>query len=30
MAKEGLMAANVGFNAVHQQIVFTVTRRFYN
>src|SRR6185295_15451509 len=22
MAKEGLMAANVGFNAVHQQIVF--------
>jgi outer membrane protein TolC len=29
MAKEGLMAANVGFNAVHQQIVFTVTRRFY-
>jgi outer membrane protein TolC len=29
MAKEGLMAANVGFNAVHQQIVFTVTQRFY-
>lgn len=29
MAKEGLMAANVEFNAVHQQIVFTVTRRFY-
>jgi outer membrane protein len=29
MAKEGLMAANVGFNAVHQQIVFIVTRRFY-
>src|SRR5262249_32613662 len=29
MAKEGLMMANVGFNAVHQQIVFTVTRRFY-
>ena len=24
MAKEGLMAANVGFNAVHQLIVFTV------
>jgi outer membrane protein TolC len=29
MAKEGLMMANVGFNAAHQQIVFTVTRRFY-
>jgi outer membrane protein TolC len=29
MAREGLMMANVGFNAVHQQIVFTVTRRFY-
>jgi len=29
MAKESLMVANVGFNAVHQQIVFTVTRRFY-
>jgi outer membrane protein TolC len=29
MAKEELMAANVGFNAVHQQIVFTVTQRFY-
>ena len=29
MAKEELMAANVGFNAVHQQIVFTVTRSFY-
>ena len=29
MAKEHLMMANVGFNAVHQQIVFTVTRRFY-
>jgi outer membrane protein len=29
MAKEGLMMANVGFNAVHQQIVFTVTRQFY-
>jgi outer membrane protein TolC len=29
MAKEELMAANVGFNAVHQRIVFTVTQRFY-
>src|ERR1043166_5367216 len=29
MAKEELMASNVGFNAVHQQIVFTVTHRFY-
>ena len=29
MAKENLMMANVGFNAVHQLIVFTVTRRFY-
>ena len=29
MAKEGLMMANVTFNAVHQQIVFTVTQRFY-
>src|SRR6266545_5306214 len=29
MTKEGLMMANVSFNAVHQQIVFTVTRRFY-
>ncbi len=29
MAREGLMAANVGFNAVHQQIIFAVTRRFY-
>ncbi len=29
MAKEDLMAANVGFNAVHQQIVFKVTQRFY-
>ncbi len=28
-AKEGLMMANVGFNAVHQQVVFEVTRRFY-
>jgi outer membrane protein TolC len=29
IAKEGLMEANVGFNAVHQQIVFSVTQRFY-
>ena len=29
MARERLMMANVGFNATHQQIVFTVTRRFY-
>ena len=29
MAKENLMMASVGFNAVHQQIVFAVTRRFY-
>src|SRR4030095_8181133 len=29
MAKEGLMMANVGFNDGHQQIVSTVTRRFY-
>src|SRR5262245_2096621 len=29
MAKNRLMTANVGFNAVHQQIVFAVTRRFY-
>src|SRR5258706_5191379 len=29
MARENLMIANVGFNASHQQIVFTVTRRFY-
>src|SRR5881396_200203 len=29
MARESLMMANVGFNATHQQIVFTVTRRFY-
>ena len=28
-AREGLMAANVSFNAVHQLIVFEVTRRFY-
>lgn len=29
MAKERLLMADVGFNAVHQQIVFAVTRRFY-
>ena len=29
MARENLMMANVGFNATHQQVVFTVTRRFY-
>lgn len=29
IAKEKLMAASVGFNGVHQQIVFTVTQRFY-
>jgi outer membrane protein TolC len=29
MAKEELMAANVGFNAVHQKIVFMVTKSFY-
>jgi outer membrane protein TolC len=29
VAKENLMAANVGFNAVHQRIVFTVTRGYY-
>jgi outer membrane protein len=28
-AKEKLMMANVSFNAVHQQIIFEVTRRFY-
>jgi outer membrane protein len=28
-AKEQLMAANVAFNATHQQIVFTVTKNFY-
>jgi len=28
-AKEKLMAANIGFNAVHQQIVFNVTQHFY-
>lgn len=29
-AREKLMAANIGFNAVHQQIVFAVTQRFYD
>src|SRR6266436_5282808 len=29
-AREWLMAANVSFNAVHQQIVFAVTRGFYD
>jgi outer membrane protein TolC len=29
IAKEGLMMANVGFNAVHQRIVFAVTRGYY-
>lgn len=28
-AKEQLMAANIGFNAAHQQIVFAVTKSFY-
>ena len=28
-AEEGLMAANVGFNGVHQQVVFRVARRYY-
>ncbi|MDB6023374.1 MAG: transporter [Pedosphaera sp.] len=28
-AKERLVMADVGFNATHQQIVFTVTQRFY-
>jgi outer membrane protein TolC len=28
-ARERLMMANVGFNAVHQKIVFQVTERFY-
>jgi outer membrane protein len=28
-AREQLMMANVNFNATHQQIVFNVTRRFY-
>jgi outer membrane protein TolC len=28
-AKERLMMANVGFNAVHQRIIFEVTRRYY-
>jgi len=29
MAEEGLTAANVGFNAVHQRVVFLVARRYY-
>jgi len=29
VAEEGLTAANVGFNAVHQQVVFAVSRRYY-
>jgi outer membrane protein len=29
-AKEQLMAANVSFNATHQQIVFAVTKSFYD
>lgn len=29
-AREKLMAANVAFNATHQQIVFNVTRHFYS
>lgn len=29
-AREQLMAANVGFNATHQQIVFAVTKSFYD
>lgn len=29
-AKEQLMIANVGFNATHQQIVFAVTKSFYD
>ncbi len=29
-AKEQLMVANVGFNATHQQIVFAVTKSFYD
>src|SRR5262249_54412639 len=29
VTEEGLTAANVGFNAVHQQVVFAVTRRYY-
>jgi len=30
MAKEQLMVANVGFNGTHQQIVFAVTKSFYD
>jgi len=29
VAEEGLTAANVGFNGVHQQVVFRVARRYY-
>src|SRR5262249_44411911 len=29
VTEEGLMAANVGFNAVHQKVVFDVARRYY-
>jgi outer membrane protein len=29
VAEEGLTAANVGFNRVHQQVVFAVARRYY-
>jgi outer membrane protein TolC len=29
VAEEGLTAADVGFNAVHQQIVFAVAQRYY-
>ena len=29
VAEEGLTAANVGFNAVHQQVVFLVAQRYY-
>jgi len=29
IAEEGLTAANVGFNGVHQQVVFAVARRYY-
>jgi outer membrane protein TolC len=29
MAREQLMMANVGFNAVHQQLVFVVTQSYY-
>src|SRR6266540_549045 len=29
IAKEGLISADVGFNSVHQQLIFAVTRRYY-